>query len=296
LLAAVPALRATPVVRTFGGGPLTISIADDTSMQVINTSQQERQFNPKTCALGQTADSGILASSGGAVFGPDFRNHSCGSAANTYVPWTAVNIGPVQGAGTTSDPFTVVVVADAGTTGLRLMEALTYVNGSFDFTPTIAFANRGSAPIQWTTFLAADANLGSGNVVRPQVLGRLRLIGQKAQELGAPFPACDPKPYYLMFPPAERYTGVSVPLLWNEISGGSLSNTVQGGCPHGGLAVQWETRTLAPGTSVTLSAQPMSFVNDFPPSADVVPTLSLAGNACLLVALAVAGVVLVRRI
>jgi hypothetical protein len=295
--AAFSTAGAAPIVRTIQGSPLTINIADDTSMQIVTSETPDViqfnpvQFNPTTCGAGQTGDAGVLVSVGGVVFGPDFRNHPCGSAANTYVPWTPVSISQVSGSGTPSDPFAVVLVADAGATGLRLTETLSYINGTATFTPTIAFANRGSAGIQAITFLAIDTNLGAHYVHPRLVFGSL--IGQASDELGAPLPACKPDAYYLAFPAAERYSGNNPPQLWNEISGSSLSDTLGLGCSHSGLAVQWTTQ-VGPGAALTLSTQHLSFVSDFPPDASV-PMLSGFGIACLVTALAVIGFALGRR-
>lgn len=78
-----------PATVTISGSPLTIVVGSDTSMQVYNTNVPgSGQFYPPDCSAGQTADSGVFAASGGVVYGPDFDNHPCGSAANTYTPWT----------------------------------------------------------------------------------------------------------------------------------------------------------------------------------------------------------------
>ncbi len=295
--AAFSTASGAPIVRTINGSPLAINIADDTSMQILTSQTPDViqfnpiQFNPTTCGAGQTGDAGVLVSIGGVVFGPDFRNHLCGSAANTYVPWTPVSISQVSGSGTPGDPFAVVVVADAGSTGLRLTETLTYVNGTTTFTPTIAFANRSSALIRAITFLAFDTNVGAQYVHPRLLLGSL--IGQASDKTGAPLPVCKPDAYYLAFPAAERYSGNNPPQMWNEISGSSLSDTLRLGCSHSGLAVQWTTQ-VGPGAALTLSTQHLSFISDFPPDTSV-PMLSVFGIACLVTALAVIGFALSRR-
>ena len=123
-----------PATVTISGSPLTVVIGDDTSAQVYNSNVPGTgQFYPPSCAAGETADNGVFVSLGGLIYGPDFDNHPCGSASNSYTPWSAVSMSPVTGTGTAGDPFTVVIVVDAGTTGLRLTETITYVNGAAQY-------------------------------------------------------------------------------------------------------------------------------------------------------------------
>ena len=101
-----------------------------------------------------TGDAGVLVAVGGLVFGPDFQNHACGTGANAYTPWTPVSISPVTGSGAAEDPFVVMVVVDAGNSGLRLTETVSYTNGSQTVAFSFRFQNRGSSPVSWSTFLA----------------------------------------------------------------------------------------------------------------------------------------------
>ncbi len=129
---------------TISGSPLTVVIGDDTSAQVYNSNVPGTgQFYPPSCAAGETADNGVFVSLGGLIYGPDFDNHPCGSASNSYTPWTAVSMSAVTGTGTAGDPFTVVIVVDAGATGLRLTETITYVNGAAQYDMALAFSNIG---------------------------------------------------------------------------------------------------------------------------------------------------------
>ena len=80
-----PASPLAPVTATIAGSPLTIVVGDDTSTQVTNSNVPGTgQFYPPDCGAGETADNGIFVGNGGIVYGPDFDNHPCGSAANTY--------------------------------------------------------------------------------------------------------------------------------------------------------------------------------------------------------------------
>ena len=115
-----PATLGAPTTVTISGSPLTVVIGDDTSAQVYNSNVPGTgQFFPPDCAPGETADNGVFVSLGGLIYGPDFDNHPCGSASNSYTPWTAVSMSAVTGTGTAGDPFTVVIIVDAGATGLK---------------------------------------------------------------------------------------------------------------------------------------------------------------------------------
>src|SRR5215471_12178747 len=133
---------APPATVTIAGNPLTIVIGDETSMEVYNSSVSPGgQYYPNDCGPGETADSGVFAKINGFVYGPDFDNHPCGSASNSYTPWTRVSLSPVSGTGTSGDPFTVTIVVTAGATGLRLTDTITYVNGAKTAGIALAFSD-----------------------------------------------------------------------------------------------------------------------------------------------------------
>jgi IPTL-CTERM motif len=82
--------------------------------------------------------------------------------------------------------------------------------------------------------------------------------------------------------------------VFNEIASGTLSNTVAPGCLDDGAALQWhetfvgQAINISTGVSFTGNAVPVG------PTA-VVPTLSVAGIAALVVLLAAVGYVLARK-
>ena len=270
-----------PVVRTIAGSRLTIAIGDDTSLQVWDSTVGPgfALFKPNCTDTGQTGDAGTLVAIGGNIFGPDFLNHPCGTLAPAFAtPWTPVSISPVTGSGSASDPFTVVVVADGGATGLRLTETVSYVDGEDRFEPALAFSNTASGPLTWRTFLAADMALGFNTVLPILHLGAPG--AQSALSLGAPFPACLPLPYYALLPTADRYTGRDSNQMWTEILAGQLSNTLEQGCPYSGIATQWTDRTLGPGEGLILrsTSNALSFVNASPTGT---PCTSNSHTLCL---------------
>ena len=260
---------AAPVVRTIFGSRLTITIGADVSLQVLDSlGGPAFSVNLPNCLdPNATADAGTLVAIGGSTFGPDFANHSCGtSVPAAFTPWTPISISPVTGSGSASDPFTVVVVADAGSTGLRLTETVTHVDGTASFVPTLAFSSSAAAPLTWKTFLAADMYLGHDTVQPILQLGAPG--GQSALSVGAPPPFCLPLPYYALLPAADRFTGQRSDLMWTEIASGQLSSTLDEGCPHGGIATEWTDRTLGPAEALTLTStsKAVSFVDAQPTS------------------------------
>jgi hypothetical protein len=281
-------------VRSITASPLTIFLGDETSMQVVNdTDFVGLQFNPGSCSPGQTGDAGVFVSVAGVVYGPDFGNHPCGSFANAVTPWTPVSISPVTGSGTASDPFAVVVVVDAGSTGLRLTETLRYFNGSPIIVPVLAFSNHGSTPITWDTFLAADLFLGGSAVSLLRQGGAPG--GRAARVLGAPLPACFPLPYAVLLPAGDRYSANASHQVWDEISAGGLSNTVGFLCSGSGIASQWTGRTLnSGGASVITTGSGILFTN-LPTGAVPVPAMSIVGLGAFFVGLVLAAYVVNRR-
>jgi hypothetical protein len=285
---------AAPVVHTISGSPLTLDVGDETSMQVYNSNVPGTgQFFPPGCAPGETADWGVFVGIGGVIYGPDFNNHPCGSASNSYTPWTPVSFSAVSGSGTAADPFTQVTVVDAGTTGLRLTQTLTYVNGSATANIALAFSNIGNAAVTWDTFDGADLYLADNDAGFPFA------TPPSASGSHAADSSCNTQLQYtisvLGTTPADRYSSNGYSTVWAEISAGSLSNTVAPGCLDDGAALEWTGRTLNPGAALTINSG-VSFTGQAVPQGATVPTLSTAGLAALILMLAVVGYVLARKL
>jgi hypothetical protein len=294
-----PALRAdAPAVRIIQGGRLTIYIGDDTSFQVQDNDIElgGPAFNPTGWGLGDTADAGTLVSLSGTVYGPNFPTHPHTNVVSVFTPWTPVSLSPVTGTGTAADPFQVVVVVDAGTSGLRLTETITHVAGSGQFLPQLTFSNAGTASLAFDAFLATDMFLSTGYVA--PILRYGDPGGWGGEKVGAPSPACSPDPYYALLPKADRYTGHDAPTMWSEIASGNLSNSVEGGggwCVGGGIATQWFGRSVDPGGTTTVGpALGVQFVEASPQAPAPVPTLDATGLIVAAAALGLLGWVLAR--
>ena len=281
--------NAAPATVTIAGSPLNIVIGDETSMEVYNsTVPGGGQYFPTDCTAGETADSGVFASVGGTRYGPDFGQHPCGSATGSFpTPWTKVSLSPVTGTGSSGDPFTVVVVVDAGATGLRLTETITYVNGASLANIALVFSDTGNAAVTWDTFIGADLYLASSDSGTPALVG-----GAAAGK------DCQFQNYTILFgnsTPNDRYSANGYGTIWSEISAGNLSNTVATGCLDNGIANEWTGRTLNPGGTTTIDTS-ISFTGQLAPVAVATPTLSVMGLSALIAILALVGYVLARRI
>ena len=281
---------AQPAMRTIVGHPLTIRVGSDTSMQVVDDRFEfapSPVFFPECISGGPaTGDSGVLVRVSGALYGPDFPNHACGTQLGGLVltPWTAVSISDVTGLGTSADPFQVVMVADAGSSGLRLTETVQYVNGTGQLRPILRFSNVGSANLTWDTFLAVNFGFLAFPILE---IGRPGL--HHAFKLGSPFPTCAPLAYRILLPAADRYSVDIVTDSWGEIQAGDLTDTLYAGCPSSGAATEWVDRSLAPGQALVLSPNSGITFLASGAAASSVPTLSGVGLAALSIGLAAAG-------
>jgi hypothetical protein len=272
--------------NTITGTPLTIVVGDDTTMQVYNSSViGTGQFYPPGTGPGVTTDAGVFVSIGGVVYG---------SSSVTSTPFTPVSMTPVTGTGTTLDPFTVVIVVDAGATGLRLTETLTYVNGADLFPISLDFSNTTNVALTWDTFIGADLYLAGNDAGFP-----FATPGVAAGSLAADSSCQTQLQYTIAFlgtTPANRYSANGYSQVWSEIASSNLSNTVSAGCLDDGAALQWTGATLTPGAGLRISTG-VSFTGQLIPVGPtaVVPALSTKGLAALVLLLAAVGYVLARK-
>ncbi|MEO8348705.1 MAG: hypothetical protein ABI610_07320, partial [Acidobacteriota bacterium] len=240
-----------PALRVIAGTPLTVHVGDDMSFQVYNSAVPgSGQIFPSSCAT--TADMGVFVDMAGVLYAPDFNNHPCGSATGsigTYTAWTPVSLSAVTGTGTAADPFRVVVVADAGTTGLRLTMTVSYVNGENFFRESYVFTS-SSGPLTFNVFTGADIYLASSDSGVPIFDATSSSPGGRSGS-----PCSSPSGYNILFiplTPADRYAAREYSTVWFEIGAGSLSNTVTTGCQDNGAALQWSNRTASPTSPVSI--------------------------------------------
>lgn len=266
---------------TIAGNPLTINIGDDTRMQFYNANVPGTgQFYPPGGTLG---NSGIWTNINGTLYGP-FLGTAYGPVSLT---------GPT-GTGTAGDPFTVVVVVNAGV--LQLTETITYVNGASQANISLSYSqppppSEPTGAATFTAFIGADLYLADNDAGYP-----FAVAGSTAGSHAANDACSQQLQYTIAFlgtTPADGYCALGYSSVYTDIESGNLSNTVAPGCLDDGAALQWN-KTYT-GTPVVINTGVSFTGNVIPVTQAAVPTLSVAGIAALVVLLAVVGYVLARK-
>jgi hypothetical protein len=165
LLASSSTARAvTPFADISSTGPLThVYIGNELGCQVAHAGDVALELFPPSVIPG---DCGSFLAVGGALFAPDFANHGGTATANlgSYTPFTPVSQSAVTGSGTAADPFMVITVVDAGTTGLRITETDSYVVGEGAYRTDVALSNTGTAAQDVVLYRAGDCFLQGSDI------------------------------------------------------------------------------------------------------------------------------------
>jgi hypothetical protein len=152
---------AAPPFQEIGApaGPLNkIAIGNDLSCQLQHVGDTSLEFFPSSTTPG---DCGTFVAVDGALFAPDFASHDGTATASlgAYTPFTAAGQSPVTGAGTPASPRKLTTTADAGASGLRLVETDTYVNGQESYRTDVAVTNNSGGPKSGVLYRAGDCYL-----------------------------------------------------------------------------------------------------------------------------------------
>jgi hypothetical protein len=157
-LVAAPRALAVPFQDIVSGGPLThVSVGNELSCQVAHTGDAQLELYPPGTTPGHC---GTFIAIGGTLYGPDSSN-SGGTGATPYTP---VSQSGVTGAGTSSSPFRVVTVVNAGATGVQLTQTDSYISGQESFRTDITIANGSGAPLTGVLYRAGDCYLQGSDV------------------------------------------------------------------------------------------------------------------------------------
>lgn len=134
-------------------GPLNnIFLSNEGNCQVDHTGDAEHEFFgavPGACAT--------LIATGGTLYGPS--SIPAGGSAAPRTTFTAFSQTGVTGSGTSADPFQVVTVLDAGSTGLRLTETDSYVVGTESYRTDVLVSNNGTTEQSFVLYRAGDCFL-----------------------------------------------------------------------------------------------------------------------------------------
>ncbi len=137
--------------QILSAGPLTrVLVTDQLNCAVSHTGDSSGEF------YGDTA-CGTFVTVGGVLFGPS--SVPAGGGASPRTAWTQVSQSAVTGSGTALDPYRIVTVADAGTTGIRVTETDSYTVGQEAYRTDVALSNSGGAGQNVIVYRAADCYL-----------------------------------------------------------------------------------------------------------------------------------------
>lgn len=136
-------------------GPLTrIVISNELNCQVYHKLDgTSGEFYPTTSESGAC---GTFLSVGGTLYSPS--DVPAGASAEG-TPFTPVSQSAVTGTGTRSNPYKIVTVVDAGTTGLRITQTDSYIVGDEAYRTDVKVDNRGSSSQNAILYRAGDCYL-----------------------------------------------------------------------------------------------------------------------------------------
>ncbi|MCS6883313.1 MAG: hypothetical protein RMK84_19655 [Oscillochloridaceae bacterium] len=228
--------------QTINGTPLTVRVLDNLAMAV--NFDGRRQFFADT-------DGGTFVQVDGIVYG------STPAAGGGFAPrpFTPVSNSPVTGSGTAADPFRIATEVEAGTSGVRVSQVTTYVNGERRYRVDITARNTSSANRNVRIFHGADLFLNfPGNVLDfgfgffDPPTGAVGALSQDQRSVQVFIPITAPTAYQEAF----------YATFWSRIGGANgapgpgFDNTINSSFHDTAAGLQYD-RTLAPGASETVS-------------------------------------------
>ncbi len=230
---AAPASAATIA----SGGPLTaVTTTPDLNCAVNHTGDAFGEFYNDTAC-------GTLAVVNGTLYSP-----ATIPAGQPGTPWTPVSqVGPT-GSGATADPYKVVTVVDAGTTGVRLTQTDTYVVGTESFRTDVAVANTSAASVTLRLYRAGDCFLQDSDTGYGVVEPSTGAVACKS-------PSSDRIEQFLPITPGSSYFESGYNTVWSQI-------TAQAAFPNtclcdtlvdNGAGLSWDA-TILPGATTTISS------------------------------------------
>lgn len=231
---ASPEVTADATTVTITGSPLKIFINNDSSFQVQYNNVG--QFYPGGSTT--TVYHGIFVWVGNVSYGP----------WSNFIPVSQT--GPT-GDGSAGNPWVVTNTVDAGTTGIRLVQRISYVNGQPYLRQDVTLTNRGTSAATATYFHAADLYLqGSDNG-----------YGYYNASTGGVGGYNQAQNWYIVFQPitaGSRYEENYYGTIWSEVGlsgtpGSGFHNTISAAYQDNGAGLEWQNIALTAGQSSTIS-------------------------------------------
>ncbi len=228
--------------QTINGAPLTIRVLDSLAMAVNYDGRG--QFYADTAG-------GTFVQVDNAVYGSD----PPASGDFTPIPFTPVSNSPVTGSGTAADPFRIVTEVDAGTSGVRISQVTTYVNGERRYRVDITVRNTSSSSRNVRIFHGADLYL---NFPGNRLDFGYGFFDPPTGAVGALSGDRRSVQVFIPITPSDAYQEAVYDAFWLRIGGfggapgPGFNNTVNPNFHDVAAGLQYN-RTLAPGASATVS-------------------------------------------
>jgi hypothetical protein len=235
--------------RTITGNPLTIHVAEDTSIQVFYAGKPDGQVYPPGY---DEADSGGFMWWGTplaapAVYGPYWAGHDL-SSGNPVSPWWPIGQSLVTGSGTVADPWQVTTnVATGAQPAVDVHQWIRYVDGSSCFRVLYNVSNHVSPdPGPFTFFHAADLHPDDGNNgygFHDSATGAVGAWNQDRTFLEFFVPVTSDLGFPM--PPASHYQEADYKVIWNNIgdvtgTGPGFNDTIRTDWHNSGAGLQWD--------------------------------------------------------
>ena len=148
---AFDALPAAADASIVSSGPLTqVGVGSNLNCSANHTGDTAGEFYGGTSCGTWISISGR----GRVLYGPPML-----ATSNSPTPYTQVSQTPVTGTGTSANPYKVVTVVDAGTSGVRLTQTDTYTTGLESFRTDVVVANTSGSSQSVRVYRAADCYL-----------------------------------------------------------------------------------------------------------------------------------------
>jgi hypothetical protein len=244
------AAQAALPYQTITSSPFTIYLGNDLSCQLQIQGDPTLTFYPEDTIPG---DCGTFLAVGGTLYAPNFSAHdgSATSGLGAYTPFTPVSQSALSGSGTAGDPYRVVTVADAGTTGLRLTQTVTYVTGQNYFRTDVQISNTSGTSVTAILYTAGDCFLVGSDVGYGFVDATTGAVGCSSN------PNNTPSGRIIGFQPitgSSTYYEAGFSQVWTAIGAKTMfPNTCR--CPESidnGAGLSWSV-TVPAGGQVTIS-------------------------------------------
>lgn len=226
-------------------GPLTkIDISPELNCAVNHAADTSGEF------FGDTACATLIAT-GGVLYGP--TSIPAGSAASPRTSYTLVS-QVSAGTGTASDPFRIVTVVTAGTSGVRLTQTDSYVVGQESYRTDVQVANTSGATVSAVLFKAGDCflqNSDEGFGAYDQATGAIACVAGVDSPGGAAVPGTRIQQFFPLTP-GSNYLEDDFNDVWAAVGTRQPLPNQCAECANyvdNGIALSWSLAIAAGGSS-----------------------------------------------